>query len=97
MLMAAAALVPGASGQMCGSLSTTRLTDSGSIRRGRRDYEANADCRWELRCRTAGQHAELTFSSFQTEYNFDFVTVFDGETTRAPQLAQLSGCGRPHA
>ena len=36
-------------------------------------YENNAHCEWELFCVDPAQHVLLTFSSFSTEANFDFV------------------------
>ena len=34
---------------------------------------------------------EVTFNSFNTEADFDFLTIYDGNSTAAPQLADLSG------
>jgi hypothetical protein len=39
----------------------------------------------------------LTFTEFSTESNYDFVTVFDGTSSSAPQIAKLSGVQIPAA
>ncbi len=51
-------------------------------------YNNGAWCQWTLTC--AGT-ITLEFSSFQTEANFDFVTVNDGPDSSAPILLDTSG------
>jgi hypothetical protein len=56
------------------------------------DYDNNLDCSWTLTC-SAGAPS-LTFSSFDTEPNFDFVYVFEGDGPQSPALVwELSGSG----
>jgi hypothetical protein len=56
-------------------------------------YGNSATCRWYLSC--SGSTVELSFSSFQMETNFDYVTVYDGDGTSSPQLSRTSGSSAP--
>jgi photosystem II stability/assembly factor-like uncharacterized protein len=56
------------------------------------EYENNTDCRWLIKPSSTGRII-LSFSRLFTESAYDFVTVYDGETTSAPQIARLSGSG----
>ncbi|RTQ45273.1 hypothetical protein EJV47_25685 [Hymenobacter gummosus] len=38
-----------------------------------------------------GRRVQLTFTAFQLEQNYDFLTIYDGPNTSAPQLARLTG------
>ena len=42
-----------------------------------------------------GQHPRLHFTSFDTESNFDYVYVYDGDGADWPQLGQFAGSGTP--
>eukprot|EP01043_Picozoa_sp_COSAG02_P044130 COSAG02_NODE_3909_length_6056_cov_3.448884_3_plen_617_part_00 len=53
------------------------------------DYTHNAECEWLVTCVTAP--VELSFSSFEVEMTYDFLTVFDGNDASAPQLDRLTG------
>eukprot|EP01043_Picozoa_sp_COSAG02_P050464 COSAG02_NODE_5189_length_4555_cov_10.704668_2_plen_590_part_00 len=57
-------------------------------------YGNSATCRWYLSC-SGGSTVELSFSSFQMETNFDYVTVYDGDGTSSPQLSRTSGSSAP--
>jgi hypothetical protein len=57
--------------------SGVTLVDSGSV-----EHVAltnNQECSWRLNCSNSAQLAQLTFSTFHTERNFDFVHLHDGE------------------
>ncbi|MFZ1692581.1 MAG: T9SS type A sorting domain-containing protein [Flavobacteriales bacterium] len=43
----------------------------------------------------AGEVITLTFTSFQTEANFDFLTVFNGPTIASPSMGTFSGTVNP--
>eukprot|EP01051_Picozoa_sp_SAG22_P019857 SAG22_NODE_3801_length_1526_cov_1.814296_2_plen_292_part_00 len=73
----------------------TVLTDRGAVDDGEGRYADGTDCRWSLRCSDRSRVPALTFSRFETESNFDFVTVYDGDDTGAPQMARLSGVQLP--
>jgi hypothetical protein len=44
-----------------------------------------------IRAPVPGFQTELTFTSFETEIDFDFVTVYDGVAGRLSPLQRLSG------
>eukprot|EP01051_Picozoa_sp_SAG22_P026439 SAG22_NODE_8341_length_663_cov_0.726950_1_plen_172_part_10 len=53
----------------------------------------NEDCRWTAVC-TSGVPT-ITFTVFNTEGNYDFVNVYDGDTTDAERIARLHGSSVP--
>lgn len=57
-------------------------------------YTDNADCKWLIQP-TNATSITLTFSSFDTELNYDGVIVYDGNNTNAPQLGNFSGSTLP--
>jgi len=76
---------------------TTILTaPSGTISDGSgvSDYTNRADCRWLIQPPGA-TWVRLSFTSFTTEANYDFVRVYDGTTTSAPLLGSYSGTSLP--
>ena len=54
-------------------------------------YSANAACTWKIQCRGRAAHPHVRFTAFDTEENFDFLTLYDGSTATGPLLAHLSG------
>lgn len=74
-----------------GSIDTLTATsgsfDDGS---GTDNYADGLDVRWLIAPPSAKQIV-LSFSSFNTEANYDFVTVYDGSNINAPVLGQFSG------
>ena len=56
-------------------------------------YTANQDCTWKVRCDSGP--VRLHFTSFQTEGDWDFVNVYDGDTVAADMLSSLHGNGIP--
>jgi len=58
------------------------------------NYDNNLDVFWLIRPPGA-QQINLSFSSFDTESGYDFVRVYDGETTTAPILGTFSGNSIP--
>lgn len=79
----------------CGA-SAAQLVDGGSIDLSG-GYANNMECAWQLACSDTSMIAHLSFSAFDTETSFDRVTVYDGESASATQLARLSGSSLPTA
>ncbi|MCX6137527.1 MAG: T9SS type A sorting domain-containing protein [Ignavibacteriales bacterium] len=59
-------------------------------------YENGVHLFWKLAPSNATQ-ITLSFSSFDTEKDYDFVTVYDGANTAASKLGKFSGNGIPPA
>lgn len=76
--------------------TTTLTANSGSFSdgSGTSNYLDNTNCTWLIQP-TNGQNIVLSFTSFDTENNFDFVTIFDGPNTTSPILGNYSGNGIP--
>ena len=56
----------------------------------------NADCTWALTCTDSTRVAQVSFSAFDMESNFDFVYVYDGGSTSAAALGEpLHGTSIP--
>ena len=53
--------------------------------------EDDQTCMWTVTCPSPRMHVEISFSRFDTEQYFDSVTLNDGTTQAATQLAVLSG------
>ncbi|WP_196888509.1 CUB domain-containing protein [Aureivirga sp. CE67] len=69
----------------------TVLTDyAGTFSDGQDLYYNNTNCTWLIKPIYANQ-IKLTFTEFQTEYDYDFVYVYDGGSTNAPLLGKFSG------
>jgi|EP01046_Picozoa_sp_COSAG06_P016619 hypothetical protein len=58
------------------------------------NYANGIDLTWKLSC-PSGENVQLSFSSFNTESNFDVVTLYDGEFTSSTQLGRFSGSSTP--
>jgi hypothetical protein len=52
-------------------------------------YEDNASCQWTVSCSSG--HPQIHFNNFNTEHNFDYVSLYDGSSTSATRIAHLSG------
>eukprot|EP01043_Picozoa_sp_COSAG02_P045391 COSAG02_NODE_4143_length_5719_cov_8.765480_2_plen_1748_part_01 len=66
------------------------IDDSGEIII--QDYDHNLDCSWTLICSDGAP--SLSFDTFETEANFDFVYLFEGaDPTGLPLVWGLSGSG----
>ena len=53
-------------------------------------YDDGHDCTWLLMC-GEGTGATVEFSSFQLEANWDYVRIYDGDSTDATELIACSG------
>ena len=73
----------------CTDVCGGTLIGAGEFGDGDGEYGHQEDCVWHLSC-TSGSPA-LHFSSFDTESNFDWVTVIDGRTAGGRVLAHESG------
>lgn len=72
---------------------TTMLTDTtGTFEDGSLhfSYKNNADCKWLIQPPGVSSII-LSFSSFETEEDYDSVYIYDGNTTSAPLLAFFHG------
>jgi hypothetical protein len=68
------------------------LTDGGDIDMDE-GHSNGQDCRWTLQCNEGAP--TVSFNSFQTEANFDYVNIYDGDTTDDPRVARLHGGDTP--
>ena len=79
---------------LCPSANAHEVSDVGVISDGPGDYANNQDC--GLHIETAeGTAVALSFSSFSLESNFDYVYVYDGDSSSAQQLARYDGYDIP--
>jgi PKD repeat protein len=77
--------------------NTTTLTNcTGTIQdgSGNNNYVINQDCSWLIQPPGATS-VTLTFSSFDTELNYDFVEIYNGSNISAPRLGVFSGATLP--
>ena len=75
---------------LCPSNTGHSISDVGILSDGPGDYADNANC--GLHIETAdGTAVALTFTEFAMESGYDYVYVYDGEDSGAPQLARLDG------
>jgi hypothetical protein len=56
-------------------------------------YDNNLDCFWTASC--AAGRPTVTFATFQTEGNFDFVNIYPGEAVSGPTLSRCHGNNCP--
>ena len=54
------------------------------------NYGNGAACTWSIVC-PSGTTSSLVFKTMDTEHGWDFVTVYDGDSTDAGQLARFDG------
>lgn len=59
-------------------------------------YHDNIDCSWTINPNNVN-NITLTFTSFSTEPNYDYVTIYDGFTTNSPILGTFSGDTIPNS
>lgn len=55
------------------------------------DYPNNANCQWRLVGQESTSRVKLQFEIFETESNYDFVNVHDGDSTSSTRIGRLSG------
>jgi len=59
------------------------------------NYQSELYCQYLINTPGATSLA-LFFSDFQTESGYDYLKIYDGETTEAPLLGEFSGSNLPH-
>lgn len=59
------------------------------------NYLNNENFTMTFTAATAGQCLQFTFSSFNLENNFDFLTIYDGPNTGSPVIGVYSGTASP--
>ena len=57
------------------------------------NYLNNSDVTWTVCPTIPGEQVTVTFTTFNTEANWDGLYVFDGNTIGAPQIASTNGIG----
>ncbi|XP_033641193.1 multiple epidermal growth factor-like domains protein 8 [Asterias rubens] len=63
----------------------------GTVTDGEGFYEENAHCEWLIRAPDPNMTITLTFSEFETECTYDFLTIYDGDSFTGTVLATFSG------
>jgi Zn-dependent metalloprotease len=81
---------------LCNGTTSTLTASSGSISdgSGANKYSNNSNCSWLIQP-TSATSITLSFSSFDTELNYDGVIVYDGSNSSAPVLGQFTGTTIP--
>jgi hypothetical protein len=87
LLLGALLLASNAQAQGCG----TTVYDTGGAAG---QYGNNQNLTWTY-CPPAGQVITITFTAFNTEAGFDYLSVHNGATNGAPQLGLFSGTALP--
>ena len=59
------------------------------------NYADNKDLTMTFLPETAGGIIEVTFQSFETESGYDYLYIYDGASTTAPQIGQYDGGNSP--
>ncbi len=77
-----------------GNTVLTAASDVFSDGSGSSNYQDNANCSWLIQPVGASQ-VTLTFTSFNTELNYDSVKVYDGINASAPLLLEWTGNTTP--
>lgn len=80
----------------CNSTTTSLTATNGTFTDGSgvEKYANNSECTWLIQPTNANT-ITLSFSSFDTELNYDGVIVFDGTNSSAPVLGQFTGTTLP--
>jgi len=68
----------------------TTMYDSGTFQKNA-GYDNGHDCNWLLMCSDETLAPSVTFSSFQLEANWDYVRMYDGDTTDAATVSTCTG------
>lgn len=83
--------IPACAGQTSLTAATGTFNDGSAATSA---YVENSNCSWLIQPPGA-LNIDLTFSRFNTEANFDFVTVYDGPDNTSPMLGSFSGATIP--
>jgi hypothetical protein len=80
--------------QLCGSLrQTVDACSGGTIEQ--HNYPNNAGCERTLSSSAPGSSIRLDFRSFSVESHFDWLEVFDGDSSASPQIGRFTGTDIP--
>jgi Zn-dependent metalloprotease len=77
-----------------GTTTLTAINGTFTDGSGINKYANNSDCSWLIQPPNASS-IKLSFSSFNTELNFDGVILYDGTNNTAPIIGQFSGTTIP--
>lgn len=80
--------------QQCGKTTLTAVRGTITDGSGDDDYGSDLDCFWLIAPKDAKQ-IRLTFTSFVTEEDYDFITIYDGADTTASVIGSYSGSTLP--
>ena len=62
---------------------------------GDNDYSSELDCQWLISAPSNVTSISFRFTEFDTEYNYDFVRIFKGNSTSGTRFGSFSGSGIP--
>ena len=79
-------------GQCSGTL--TLNSGSGTITDGPGNYSSSQNCSWLIQP-TGGGAITINFTSFSTESGYDYLRVYDGNSSSSPLLGTYSGSSLP--
>ena len=84
----------GAQEQLCDSpRQTVDACSGGTIEQ--HNYPNNAGCERTLHSSAPGSSIRLDFTSFSVESHFDWLEVFDGDSSASPQIGRFTGTDIP--
>jgi len=83
---------PATSSTVACSGSSTLTSPSGSISDGPASYSSNQNCQFTI---STGSAITLSFSSFSTEAQYDYLKIYDGSSSSGTQLGSFSGASMP--
>gem|GEM_PF-3093238 len=86
----------GGGGACSGTTNLTACSGSFSDGSGSSEYGAGLDCSWRI-SPSGATSVTLTFTSFSTEEDYDFVRVYNGTSASAPLIGEYSGSTLPSA
>ena len=62
---------------------------------GTMNYDNNTECSWLFTTPVQGGFAGVGFYNFSTEFNYDYVRIYDGADDSAPLIGEFSGSTLP--
>lgn len=79
----------------CGNYTLTANSGSITDGSGPADYLSNQSCSWLIDPVDSVTSIKISFKSFDTEANFDSVSIYNGANSFAPLIQSFSGSGIP--
>jgi hypothetical protein len=72
-------------GDPCSATGAVLSRPSGNIDFSH-SYSSNTHCSWKITCRGHGHNPHVHFTAFDTEANFDFLSLYSGESATSPPI-----------